>query len=39
MRPPEWQIQLQVVADNPDGLRFFESLGWHPEIIQVVWDS
>jgi GNAT superfamily N-acetyltransferase len=33
------RIELQVVAENPDGLRFYESLGWHRELIQLVWDS
>jgi GNAT superfamily N-acetyltransferase len=33
------RIELQVVVENSEGLRFYESLGWHRELIQLVWDS
>ncbi len=33
------RIELQVVAGNPDGIRFYRQLGWHEELLQMVWDS
>jgi GNAT superfamily N-acetyltransferase len=33
------RIELQVVADNPDGIRFYRQLGWHEELRQMVWDT
>ena len=32
------RVELQVVAGNPDGIRFYKQLGWHPELVQMVWD-
>jgi GNAT superfamily N-acetyltransferase len=33
------RVELQVVAGNPDGIRFYRQLGWHEELIQMVWDT
>jgi GNAT superfamily N-acetyltransferase len=33
------RIELQVVAGNPDGIRFYRQLGWHEELVQMVWDT
>lgn len=33
------RVELQVVAGNPDGIRFYRQLGWHEELLQMVWDS
>lgn len=33
------RIELQVVARNPDGIRFYKQLGWHEELLQMVWDT
>jgi GNAT superfamily N-acetyltransferase len=33
------RIELQVVAGNPDGIRFYRQLGWHEELLQMVWDT
>ena len=33
------RIELQVVAGNPDGIRFYKRLGWHEELLQMVWDT
>jgi GNAT superfamily N-acetyltransferase len=33
------RIELQVVAGNPDGVRFYRQLGWHEELLQMVWDT
>jgi GNAT superfamily N-acetyltransferase len=33
------RIELQVVARNPQGIRFYRQLGWHDELIQMVWDT
>ncbi len=33
------RVELQVVAENPDGIRFYRQLGWHEELIQMVWDT
>ena len=27
------RIELQVVAGNPDGIRFYQQLGWHQELL------
>jgi GNAT superfamily N-acetyltransferase len=32
------RVELQVVAGNPDGIRFYHQLGWHEELRQMVWD-
>ena len=26
-------------AGNPDGIRFYRELGWHDELVQMVWDT
>jgi len=31
------RVELQVVAGNPDGIRFYRQLGWHEELLQMVW--
>jgi len=31
------RVELQVVAGNPDGIRFYRQLGWHEELLQRVW--
>ena len=33
------RIELQVVAGNPDASRFYQQLGWHEELRQMVWDT
>jgi GNAT superfamily N-acetyltransferase len=33
------RVELQVVAGNPDGIRFYQQLGWHEELLQMVWDT
>ena len=33
------RIELQVVAGNPDGIRFYRQLGWHEELLQMVWTT
>ncbi len=33
------RVELQVVAGNPDGIRFYKELGWHEELLQMVWDA
>jgi GNAT superfamily N-acetyltransferase len=33
------RIELQVVAGNPEGIRFYRQLGWHEELLQMVWDT
>ena len=33
------RVELQVVAGNPDGIRFYCQLGWHKELLQMVWDT
>jgi GNAT superfamily N-acetyltransferase len=33
------RVELQVVAGNPDGIRFYRELGWHQELLQMVWDT
>jgi GNAT superfamily N-acetyltransferase len=33
------RIELQVVAGNTDGIRFYRQLGWHEELLQMVWDT
>ncbi len=32
------RVELQVVAGNPDGIRFYRKLGWHEELLQMVWS-
>lgn len=32
------RVELQVVAGNPDGIRFYRQLGWHEELRQMVWN-
>jgi GNAT superfamily N-acetyltransferase len=31
------RVELQVVAGNPGGIRFYRQLGWHEELLQMVW--
>lgn len=31
------RVELQVVAGNPGGIRFYRKLGWHEELLQMVW--
>ena len=33
------RIELQVVSGNPDALRFYERLGWRPELVQLTFDT
>jgi GNAT superfamily N-acetyltransferase len=33
------RVELQVVAGNPDGIRFYRQLGWHEELRQMIWDT
>ena len=33
------RVELQVVAGNEHGLRFYRQLGWHKELVQMVWDQ
>ena len=33
------RVELQVVAGNPDGIQFYRQLGWHEELLQMVWDT
>jgi len=33
------RVELQVVAGNPGGIRFYKQLGWHEELLQMVWDT
>jgi GNAT superfamily N-acetyltransferase len=33
------RVELQVVAGNRDGIRFYRELGWHEELVQMVWDT
>ena len=30
---------LTGLAGNPDGIRFYRQLGWHEELLQMVWDT
>lgn len=32
------RVELQVVSGNPDAIRFYEELGWHQELVQMVWE-
>ena len=32
------RVELQVVAGNVDGIRFYRQLGWREELLQMVWD-
>lgn len=32
------RVELQVVSGNPEGIRFYRQLGWHEELVQMVWD-
>jgi GNAT superfamily N-acetyltransferase len=31
------RVELQVVAGNPDGMKFYRRLGWREELVQMVW--
>jgi ribosomal protein S18 acetylase RimI-like enzyme len=33
------RIELQVVAGNPAAVHFYEQLGWHKELVQMVWTA
>ena len=33
------RVELQVVAGNPAGIQFYRELGWHEELVQMVWDT
>jgi len=33
------RVELQVVSGNPDAIRFYRQLGWHEELVQLVWDE
>jgi GNAT superfamily N-acetyltransferase len=33
------RVELQVVAGNDQGLRFYSQLGWHKELVQMVWTQ
>jgi len=33
------RVELQVVAGNLDGIRFYRQLGWHEELLQMVWET
>jgi GNAT superfamily N-acetyltransferase len=33
------RVELQVVANNHDGIRFYRALGWHEELTQMVWNT
>lgn len=33
------RVELQVVAGNHGGLRFYHRLGWHTELVQMIWQS
>ncbi|HYL36131.1 MAG TPA: GNAT family N-acetyltransferase [Bryobacteraceae bacterium] len=33
------RVELQVVAGNPEAIRFYRQLGWHEELLQMVWDT
>lgn len=33
------RVELQAVTGNPDGIRFYRQLGWHEELLQMVWDA
>jgi GNAT superfamily N-acetyltransferase len=32
------RIELQVVSGNPRAVHFYQQLGWHEELLQMVWD-
>jgi GNAT superfamily N-acetyltransferase len=33
------RLELQVLAGNPDAVRFYEGLGWKQELLQLVLDG
>jgi GNAT superfamily N-acetyltransferase len=33
------RVELQVLAGNQDAVRFYRELGWHEELVQMVWDD
>lgn len=33
------RVELQVLAGNPEAVRFYRGLGWHEELVQMVWDN
>jgi GNAT superfamily N-acetyltransferase len=33
------RVELQVLAGNEDAVRFYRELGWHEELVQMVWDG
>jgi hypothetical protein len=32
-------VELQVVAGNPEAVRFYERIGWTQELVQMVWTE
>jgi GNAT superfamily N-acetyltransferase len=32
------RVELQVASGNPEAVRFYEALGWTPELVQLVWQ-
>ena len=32
------RVELQVVTGNPEAIRFYRQLGWHDELLQMVWS-
>jgi ribosomal protein S18 acetylase RimI-like enzyme len=33
------RVELQVVAGNPGGIKFYRRLGWREELLQMVWTA
>lgn len=33
------RVELQAVAGNRQGIEFYRHLGWHEELVQMVWDA
>jgi GNAT superfamily N-acetyltransferase len=33
------RVELQVVAGNPEAVRFYERIGWTQELVQMVWTE
>jgi len=33
------RVELQVLAGNPRALEFYRELGWHEELVQMVWEA
>jgi RimJ/RimL family protein N-acetyltransferase len=33
------RVELQVVIENRGAVRFYERLGWHKELVQLVFDA